>query len=42
MIHDAEKNTWRVVVPLDLTVQGESKPMVYPVSIIVVGASEAA
>jgi hypothetical protein len=42
MIHDAEKNTWRVVVPLSLTVQGESKPMVYPVSIIVVGTSEAA
>ncbi len=42
MIHDAEKNSWRVVVPLNLTVQGESKPMVYPVSIIVVGTSEAA
>jgi len=42
MIHDAEKNSWRVVVPLNLTVQGESRPMVYPVSIIVVGTSEAA
>lgn len=42
MIHDAEKNTWRVVVPLNLTVQGESKPIVYPVSIVVVGTSEAA
>lgn len=42
MIHDAEKNTWRVVVPLSLTVKGESTRMNYPVSIIVVGASEAA
>lgn len=42
MIHDTEKNTWRMVVPLDLAVQGESKPIVLPVSIIVVGASEAA
>jgi hypothetical protein len=42
MVRDAEKNTWRVVVPLDLAVQGESKPMVYPVAIIVVGTSEAA
>jgi hypothetical protein len=42
MIHDSEKNTWRVVVPLSLTVKGESKPMVYPVSVVVVGTSEAA
>ena len=27
MIHDAEKNTWRVVVPLSLAVKGESKPL---------------
>ena len=42
MIHDAEKNTWRVAVPLSLAVKGESKPMTYPVSIIVVGVSEGA
>ena len=42
MIHDAEKNVWRVVVPLNLKVLGESRSMVYPVSIIVVGTSEAA
>ncbi len=42
MIHDQEKNTWRVVVPLELLVKGASKPTSYPVSIIVVGASEAA
>jgi hypothetical protein len=41
MIHDEEKNTWRVVVPLDLMVKGETKPLSYPVSIIVVGISEA-
>ncbi len=42
MIHDAEKNTWRVVVPLNLEVKGEAKPTSCPVSIIVVGISEAA
>ena len=42
MVHDAEKNTWRVVVPLSLSVKGESTPMTFPVSIILVGASEAA
>jgi hypothetical protein len=40
MIHDAEKNTWRVVVPLNLAVRGEPKLMTYPVSIIVVGVSD--
>ncbi|QEH38187.1 hypothetical protein OJF2_67850 [Aquisphaera giovannonii] len=42
MIHDGEKNTWRVVVPLSLAVKGEAKPSPYPVSIILVGASEGA
>jgi hypothetical protein len=40
MIRDEEKNTWRVAVPLNLAVKGESKPMTHPVSIIVVGLSE--
>jgi hypothetical protein len=42
MIHDEEKNTWRVVVPLELAVQGESARVTLPVSIIVVGVSEGA
>jgi hypothetical protein len=42
MIHDAEKNTWRVVLPLGLEVKGESKPLIYPISIIVAGVSESA
>ena len=42
MVHDEEKNTWRLVVPLSLSVKGESMPMSFPVSIILVGASEAA
>jgi hypothetical protein len=41
MIHDEEKNTWRVVVPLQLAVRGESKPLRHLVSIVVVGVSEA-
>jgi len=40
MIHDAEKSTWRVVLPLGLEVKGESKPLIYPISIIVAGVSE--
>jgi hypothetical protein len=40
MIHDAEKNTWRVVLPLGLEVKGESKPLIHPISIIVAGISE--
>jgi hypothetical protein len=42
MIHDEEKNTWRVVVPLNLEVKGDSKTLNYPVSIIVSGVSEGA
>jgi hypothetical protein len=42
MIHDEEKNTWRVVVPLELAVKGDSTPVTLPVSIIVVGVSEGA
>ena len=42
MIRDEEKNTWRVVLPLQLSVKEETKPVALPVSIIVVGASEAA
>ncbi|MFO0891553.1 MAG: hypothetical protein U0790_20720 [Isosphaeraceae bacterium] len=42
MIRDEEKNTWRVLVPLDLAVKGEAKSVPYPVTIILVGASEGA
>ena len=42
MIHDQEKSTWRLVVPLNLSIKGEAQPVVFPVSIVVVGASEAA
>jgi hypothetical protein len=42
MIHDSEKNTWRVVLPLSLEVKGEPKPLIYPISIIVAGVSESA
>jgi hypothetical protein len=39
MIHDAEKNTWSVVLPLSLQVKGET--IVHPVSIVVVGVAAA-
>jgi hypothetical protein len=42
MIRDEEKDTWRVVVPLSLSVQGESAPVTLPIAIIVSGMSEAA
>lgn len=42
MIHDEEKNTWRVIVPLNLEIKGESKPVEFPISIVIAGVSEAA
>jgi hypothetical protein len=42
MMHDEEKNTWRLNVPLSVLVKGESAAVSVPVSIILVGASEAA
>jgi len=41
MIHDAEKNTWSVVVPLNLQVGGKGEPIIYPVSLVIVGAAPA-
>jgi hypothetical protein len=41
MIHDAEKNTWSVVVPLNLRVGGKGEPIVHPVSLVIVGAAPA-
>jgi hypothetical protein len=40
MIHDGEKNTWRVILPLNLQIEGESSPLSHPVSLIVEGALE--
>jgi hypothetical protein len=40
-IHDAEKNTWSVVLPLSLQVKGQAEPMIYPVQLVVVGAAAA-
>ena len=42
MVHDEEQNTWRVVLPLSLIVEGESKPIAHPVSLIVSGMSPGA
>jgi hypothetical protein len=42
MIHDEEKNTWRVALPLGLAVPGESQPVKHPVTFIVSGVSEGA
>lgn len=39
MIHDAEKNTWSVVLPLNLQIKGETAPTVFHLQLIVVGAS---
>jgi len=41
MIHDADKNTWSVVLPLNLQVRGQAEPIVYPVQLVVVGAAPA-
>lgn len=39
VIHDEAKNTWGVVVPLSLSVKGESAPILLPVQLVVVGAA---
>ncbi len=41
MIHDAEKNTWSVVLPLSLRIKGQNDDVPYPVRLVVVGAAEA-
>jgi hypothetical protein len=39
MIHDAEKNTWSVVLPLFIHVKGQGDPVALPVRVIVVGTA---
>jgi hypothetical protein len=39
MVHDAEKNTWSVSLPLKIAVKGEAEPIVQPVLLVVVGAA---
>ena len=42
MSHDEEKDAWSVALPLSLTVPGEPEPIRHPVSLIVLGISDAA
>jgi hypothetical protein len=41
VIHDAEKNTWSVVLPLSLQIKGQSENVPYPVRLVVIGAAAA-
>jgi hypothetical protein len=41
MIHDAEKNTWSVVLPLNLQIRGQGEPIIHSVRFVVVGAAPA-
>jgi hypothetical protein len=41
VLHDAEKNTWSVVLPLSLQVKGQAESMSYPVQLVVVGVAAA-
>ena len=41
VIHDAEKNTWSVVLPLSLQVKGEGEAVPFPVRLVVIGAAAA-
>jgi hypothetical protein len=41
VLHDAEKSTWSVVLPLSLQVKGQAEPTRYPVQLVVVGAAAA-
>ena len=41
MVHDAEKDTWSVILPLRIQVKGGGEPMVHPVQLVVMGMSTA-
>ena len=39
LVHDEEKNTWGVVLPLSLAVEGESAAVPLNVQLVVVGVA---
>jgi hypothetical protein len=41
MLHDSEKETWSVILPVRLQVKGNSETVVHPVQLVVVGAAPA-
>jgi len=41
MHHDADKQTWGVILPLRLQLKGNGEPLVYPVQLVIVGAAAA-
>ena len=41
MIHDGEKNTWSVVVPLALQIKGQTELLAFPIRLVVIGAAAA-
>ncbi len=41
VLHDSEKNTWSVVLPLRLQIKGQSEPVIYPVQLVMVGTAAA-
>jgi len=41
IVHDAEMNTWSVILPLNLQVSGKGEPIIHPVRFVVVGAAAA-
>jgi hypothetical protein len=41
VLHDTEKQTWSVILPLRLQVKGNGEPVVYPVQLVLIGAAPA-
>ncbi len=41
VLHDSEKNTWSVILPLRLQIKGQSEPAIYPVQLVMVGTAAA-
>jgi len=41
VIHDAEKNTWSIVVPLSIQAKGQADLLAFPVRLVVIGAAAA-
>jgi hypothetical protein len=41
IIHDEDKSTWSVVLPLTLQIKGQTDPVVHPVAMVIVGSAPA-
>ena len=38
-VQDSAKNTWSVILPMNLKIKGQNEPIVYPVQMVIIGAA---